>query len=120
MASDVNPANVRRQLEQVINSKAFASSARSGKLLRFLVEGTLNGNADELKEYTLGVKALERRDSFDPRTDPGRARLAKESGGKVPAQPTRQRSGALEGTEAGFVSSSRSTETTAYPNPPSY
>ena len=34
------------------------------------MEETLNGNADELKEYTLGVKALERRDSFDPRTDP--------------------------------------------------
>jgi len=70
MVSDVNPANVRRQLEQVVKSKAFASSARSGKLLRFLVEETLNGNAGELKEYTIGVKALERRDSFDPRTDP--------------------------------------------------
>ena len=70
MASDVDAANVRRQLEQVINSKAFASSARSGKLLRFLVEETLNGNSGELKEYTLGVKALDRRDSFDPRTDP--------------------------------------------------
>jgi hypothetical protein len=70
MASDVDPANVRNQLARVVDSKAFASSARSGKLLRFLVEETLNGRAGDLKEYTLGVKALERRDSFDPRTDP--------------------------------------------------
>ena len=35
-----------------------------------VVEGTLNGNAGELKEYTIGAQALERGDSFDPRTDP--------------------------------------------------
>jgi eukaryotic-like serine/threonine-protein kinase len=34
------------------------------------VEETLNGNAGELKEYTIGAQALERGDSFDPRTDP--------------------------------------------------
>src|SRR5579863_1979438 len=70
MGSGPPVENVRNQLARVVNSKAFASSARSGKLLRFLVEETLNGNAGELKEYTLGVKALDRRDSFDPRTDP--------------------------------------------------
>ena len=68
--ADFQPDNVRSQLERVVNSKAFASSARSGKVLRFLVEETLNGNAGELKEYTIGAQALERGDSFDPRTDP--------------------------------------------------
>src|SRR6266566_2416813 len=70
MPADFQPDSVRSQLERVVNSKAFASSARSGKLLRFLVEGTLNGNAGGLKEYTIGTQALERGDSFDPRTDP--------------------------------------------------
>ena len=51
-------------------SKAFSSSARSAKLLRFIVEETLTGNADGLKEYTLGAKGLERGDAFDPRIDP--------------------------------------------------
>jgi Tol biopolymer transport system component len=39
-------------------------------LLRFLVEQTLNGHAERLKDYTLGSEALGRGDGFDPRTDP--------------------------------------------------
>ncbi|MBZ5622046.1 MAG: hypothetical protein LAQ69_25455 [Acidobacteriia bacterium] len=70
MPADFQPDSVRSQLERVVNSKAFASSARSGKLLRFLVERTLSGDAGGLKEYTIGAQALERGDSFDPRTDP--------------------------------------------------
>jgi hypothetical protein len=70
MSPDVQPDSVRIQLQRLVSSKAFASSARSGKLLTFLVEGTLNGNPGGLKEYTIGAQALERGDSFDPRTDP--------------------------------------------------
>src|SRR5688572_25532184 len=46
-----------------------SSAGRSGHLLRFLVERTLAGEGDQLKEFTLGVEALGRGDSFDPRTD---------------------------------------------------
>jgi hypothetical protein len=56
-------------LEKVLSSKTFAGAERSGKLLRFLVESAVNGQADQLKEYTLGTRALGRGDSFDPRID---------------------------------------------------
>jgi hypothetical protein len=61
---------VLEQLERVLGSETFRRSERSSALLRFVVERTLGGAADQLKEYTLGVEALGRGSSFDPRTDP--------------------------------------------------
>jgi Tol biopolymer transport system component len=61
---------VAEQLERVLQSEVFRTAARSSKLLRFLVEETVNGRADRLKDYTLGAEALGRGDNFDPRIDP--------------------------------------------------
>lgn len=60
---------VLEALQRVLSSKTFANAERSSKLLRFLVESTLKGQADRLKEYTLGTEALGRGESFDPRID---------------------------------------------------
>src|SRR5262245_28027593 len=67
---DVSSAVVLQELEKVLSSGTFRSAGRSSQLLRFLVEQTLQGNADRLKDYTLGAEALGRGDDFDPRTDP--------------------------------------------------
>jgi len=37
--------------------------------LRHIVEHTLAGATDELKEYSLGVGVFDRGEAFDPRTD---------------------------------------------------
>lgn len=66
---NVQPAEVVSQLEKVLRSTIFESSERSSKVLRFLVEQALAGNGDQLKEYTIGVEALGRPESFDPRID---------------------------------------------------
>lgn len=60
---------VLEALEKVLFSKTFSRAERSGRLLRFLVESTIKGQADRLKEYTLGAEALGRGESFDPRID---------------------------------------------------
>ncbi len=60
---------MRRQLEAVLASPSFRTAERSKKLLRFVVEQTLAGKADELKDYTIGAEALGRGKAFDPRTD---------------------------------------------------
>jgi hypothetical protein len=57
-------------LKQVLGSRTFEGSGRSRALLQFLVEETLNGRSDRLKEYTIGAEALGRGELFDPRTDP--------------------------------------------------
>src|SRR5919106_1057502 len=61
---------ILQQLERVLSSSVFRRAERSTALLRFIVEQTLQGNADRLKEYTLGAEGLGRGDSFDPRADP--------------------------------------------------
>lgn len=65
----VQPDAIRAELEKVLSSVAFQGAGRSGKLLRFLVERTVSGFGDQLKEYTVGVEALGRGAAFDPRTD---------------------------------------------------
>ncbi len=57
-------------LERVLASTPFRQSERSAGLLRYLVERSLEGAGDRLKEYTVGVEALGRGTEFDPRTDP--------------------------------------------------
>ena len=65
----IEPEVIRNHLEKILASQSFQGAGRSGGLLRFLVERTLNGCADQLKEYTLGAEALGRGEKFDPRVD---------------------------------------------------
>lgn len=58
------------QLERVLSSTTFRGADRSSALLRFLVQQTVDGHAERLKEYTVGAEGLGRGQSFDPRTDP--------------------------------------------------
>jgi hypothetical protein len=60
---------VLRHLERILASAAFQGGGRAGPLLKFLVDRTLAGQAEELKEYTVGAEALGRGASFDPRND---------------------------------------------------
>jgi serine/threonine-protein kinase len=61
---------LREQLARILASEAFKRGSRSGRLLTYLVEQTVAGRAQYLKEYTLGVEALQRGADFDPRSDP--------------------------------------------------
>src|SRR3974377_1399410 len=63
------PDAIRGQLERILNSKAFARSPRISRFLSFVVEQTLAGQENKLKEYLLGVEVFGRLDSFDPRID---------------------------------------------------
>ena len=61
---------VRAALASILASQGFATADRSSRLLSFLVDATLEGRAQYLKEYTLGADALGRGPGFDPRLDP--------------------------------------------------
>src|ERR1017187_2560975 len=70
MGDGAPPAEtVREQLELVLASSGFRASGSLRRLLRYTVEAALAGRGDSLKEYTLGVEALGRAQSFDPRQD---------------------------------------------------
>lgn len=57
-------------MEQVLSSAAFRSSTSLRRLLEYLTERTLGGEAHELKEYRIGVDGLGKHESYDPRIDP--------------------------------------------------
>lgn len=57
------------QLARVLHSRTFSQAPTLSRLLRYLVEHTLERNAEQLKEYSLGAEFFRRGESFDPRTD---------------------------------------------------
>ena len=63
-------AAVREQLERILASSHFAAAPGASRLLRFIVEESLAGRAQQLKEYTLARQVFERDASFDSKTDP--------------------------------------------------
>jgi TolB-like protein len=60
---------VRAQLEQILASRGFVTAGRQSRLLRHVVEKTLAGQADQLKEYSVGMEVFDRDDKYDPRID---------------------------------------------------
>jgi TolB-like protein len=65
----MSPEVVREQLQRVLASELFSSAGRHSRLLRHLVERTLAGGGDQLKEYALATEVFDRPDSYDPRLD---------------------------------------------------
>lgn len=60
---------VRQQLGRVLASDGFANAERMSRFLRYVVERTLAGEADRLKEYAIGVDVFDRSEEYDPRVD---------------------------------------------------
>ena len=60
---------VRAELDRVLASKGFQNAGRLSRLLRYVTEKTLAGDADQLKEYAVGVEVFDRDASYDPRLD---------------------------------------------------
>ena len=68
--ADLSPEMVLAELEKILSSAAFVNTNRLGAFLRFVVTQTIQGNADALKEYHLGLEVFGRPESYDPRQDP--------------------------------------------------
>jgi TolB-like protein len=60
---------ITAELERILASKGFANAGRLSRLLRYVVERTLAGEADQLKEYAVGVEVFDRDEKYDPRLD---------------------------------------------------
>ena len=61
---------IQEQLERMLADPLFRNSRRYPNLLRFLVERTLLGQTDDLKERTLGIEVFERKPDYDTTLDP--------------------------------------------------
>jgi len=63
--TETNLAQVRR----ILQSKALRTSEVHRNLLTYLAEKSLSGEADALKEYTVGLDVFAKPDSYDPRQE---------------------------------------------------
>ena len=60
---------VLAQLERIVQSPVFRNSKRYPRFLKFIVEQTLLGHADTLKERLLGIEVFDRPPDYDLATD---------------------------------------------------
>src|ERR1700750_514576 len=60
---------VKLELAAIIASSSFRTSPKSCEFLRYVVELTLDGRVDSLKERSIGMDLLGRDSSYDPNTD---------------------------------------------------
>ncbi len=67
--SDQTAAAVHAQLERILASDSFVNAGRLSRLLRFLVERTLDGHAGDIKEFLVGTEVFDRGPDYDPRLD---------------------------------------------------
>jgi hypothetical protein len=60
---------IREELGRVLASHEFRTSKRSQEFLKYVVENTLSGHGDMLKERTIGIEVFGRPTSYDPSDD---------------------------------------------------
>ena len=61
---------INEQLDRLLASPYFSHSKRFPTFLRFVVEQTLAGDADDIKERTLGIEIFGKEADYDTAADP--------------------------------------------------
>ena len=69
-ASEAERVAIEEQLERLLANRHFSQSRRFPAFLRFVVDKTLSGEVDLLKERTLGVEIFGRKADYDTASDP--------------------------------------------------
>lgn len=63
-------AIVREELDRISSSQFFKNAVRGRQFLHYVVEQTLEGHSDQLKERTIGVEVFQRRPGYATGDDP--------------------------------------------------
>ena len=67
----ISDALVREELERVLSSHDFQASKLCQSFLRYVIDSTLTGHTDSLKERTIGLEVFGKPPSYDPSEDAG-------------------------------------------------
>src|SRR5580700_1737636 len=68
--SEEEKTEINRQLERLLGNPHFSHSRRFPSFLRFVVDHTLSGQTDLLKERTIGIEIFGRDADYDTSSDP--------------------------------------------------
>ena len=63
------PEAVRQQLQSILGSHPFVTAVRARRFLTYIVEQTLAGQTDGIKELVLASEVFDRAADFDPKVD---------------------------------------------------
>ena len=64
------PEEIHAELARVLASPVFVASRQLARFLQFVVDESLSGHEDRIKERTVAIRALGRDSTFDRRLDP--------------------------------------------------
>lgn len=64
-----SPDEIRAAVARIAASKPFVQSRRMQQFLTFIVENTLAGDLDRLKETVVGIEVFDRQPGYDPKSD---------------------------------------------------
>jgi hypothetical protein len=64
------PATILRELAAILESAPFRNSRQCQRLLRYIVEQSLDGHTAALRERVIGMAVFDRRADYDPGQDP--------------------------------------------------
>jgi hypothetical protein len=67
--TDLEREEVRKQLLKIIQSPVFQNSKRYAAVLQYIVDRTLDGCGEQLKERTIGIDVFNRAPDYDTSTD---------------------------------------------------
>src|SRR5246127_3314533 len=68
-AAPVPATAVREQLARVVSSPGFVSSVRLCRFLTHIVNRTIDGDIDSLKEFSIAMEVFDRTSEYDPNID---------------------------------------------------
>jgi len=66
---EINPSEIWGAVDRIQKSQAMSGCQRLMQLLSFVVDSTLKGDAEHLKETTIGVAVFGRTPDYDPKVD---------------------------------------------------
>ncbi len=67
--SEINTSEILDAVARIEGSRLFANSKRLTELLRFVVEASLRGDTEGLKQTAIGIELYRRDPSYDPKLD---------------------------------------------------
>src|SRR5579864_3061092 len=65
----MEPGTVEAQIDRILRSDTFRNSESLRRLLRYLADKSATGEANQLKEYAIGLDAFGKPPSYDPRQE---------------------------------------------------
>ena len=66
----LQPQDILIQVDKICSSSELNTKLQLSKLLRYLVDETLAGRAENLKGFTIGLEVFKKEKDFDPERDP--------------------------------------------------